>query len=87
MARTIVPHALGVPRIPHARTPMMFQLPFPPPPDTPIGPQGPVEKFFACIVIVLLSVAIVVLLMPERWRDRISELWYGSPRAKHRPRD
>jgi hypothetical protein len=56
---------------------MIFQFPFPPPPDFPIDPPGTVEQLFACILSVLLLFETLVLCLPEKWRWRISELQFG----------
>ena len=56
---------------------MMFQFPFPPPHDFPIDPPSTVEQLFACILSVLLLFETVVLVLPEKWRDRISQLQFG----------
>ncbi len=50
---------------------MLFQIPFPPPPDMPIDPPGPVEQLFASILVTLLLFETVVLLLPEHWREKI----------------
>jgi hypothetical protein len=56
---------------------MIFQSLFPPLPDFPINPPSTVEQLFACIISVLLLFETVVLVLPEKWRDRISVLQFG----------
>jgi hypothetical protein len=66
---------------------MMFQFPFPPPPDFPVDPPNTAEQLFACIVLVLLWFETIVLLLPERWRWKISELQFGPSWAAKRKED
>ncbi len=66
---------------------MLFQIPFPPPPDMPIDPPGPVEQLFASILVTLLLFETIVLLLSERWREKIGALQFGpSWAAKGRER-
>jgi hypothetical protein len=66
------------------RTPMLVQFPFPPPPDMPFDPPGMVEQLLACILVVLLTFETIVLVLPEKWRDRISALQFGPKWAAKR---
>ena len=57
---------------------MMFQFPFPPPPDFPIDPPSSVEQLFASIISVLLLFETIVLVLPEKWREKICALQFGK---------
>jgi len=54
----------------------MMQFPLPPP-----YPEGDPPSLFLqlywCIVCVLLTFETIVLFLPEKWRDRISQLQFG----------
>ncbi len=63
---------------------MMFQ--FPPPPDVPLDPPGVPMQIFSCVIAVLLLFESIVLILPERWRWKISELQFGSCWAKEHSR-
>jgi hypothetical protein len=45
-------------------------------------PDGPASQLFCCFLVVLLTFETIVLLLPERWRCRISELQFGPRRTK-----
>jgi len=65
-----------------------MQFPFPPPPDMPLDPPGPIEQLFACILGPLLLFQTIVFALPEKWRDRIYDLQYGpkwSAKRRERP--
>jgi hypothetical protein len=63
-----------------------MQFPMPPS-DTPIDPPGPALQFFACILIVIAAVELIVFNLPDKWRDRISALQFGQRwTAKRRER-
>jgi hypothetical protein len=65
---------------------MLFQFPFPPPPDMPLDPPGPAFQLLVCIRVPLLWFEMIVLLLPERWRNRIFELQFGwAAKGKDRP--
>ncbi len=63
---------------------MLFQIPFPPPPDMPLDPPGPVFQFFVCLLLPLLRFEMTVLLLPERWREKIGVLQFGPGWAAKR---
>jgi hypothetical protein len=63
---------------------MMFQIPFPPPPDMHIDPPGPAFQLFACIISVLLWFETVVFVLPERLRNKIYDLQFGPAWAAKR---
>jgi hypothetical protein len=63
---------------------MMFQFPYPPPPDMPVDPPGPVFQFFVCILLLLLWFEMIVFALPEKWRDRIYDLQFGPSWAAKR---
>jgi hypothetical protein len=44
---------------------MMFQIPFPPPPDMPLDPPGPIFQLFVCILLSLMWFELVVQLCPS----------------------
>ena len=65
----------------------MFQFPYPQP-DMPLDPPGPVVQFFACILIVIAMVEMIVFNLPDKWRDRISAVQFGRrwvARRRERP--
>ena len=55
---------------------MLFQIPFPPP-DTSLDPPGPAFQLLACILLPILWLETTALLLPGRWRRKISELQFG----------
>jgi hypothetical protein len=61
---------------------MMFQFPFPPPPDMPLDPPGPAFQLLVCILFVLMWFKTIVMFLPERWREKISELQFPTRAAK-----
>ena len=63
---------------------LMYQFPFPPPPDMPIDPPSVPMQIFSCVVGVLLLFETIVMLLPERWREKISELQFGPSWAAKR---
>jgi hypothetical protein len=56
----------------------MIQVPFPPPPDMPLDPPGVPMQIFSCVLVVLLWFESIVLLLPERWREKIGALQFGA---------
>ncbi len=67
---------------------MLFQFPFPPPPDMPLDPPGPAFQLFVCILFVLMWFEVIVQFFPEHWRERIGALQFGPGwAAKHRRGD
>ena len=56
---------------------MIFQFPYPPPPDVPLDPPGVVAQLFTCFLVVCLWFETVVLLLPERWKRKVCELQFG----------
>jgi hypothetical protein len=62
-----------------------MQFPFPPPPDWPqLDPPGVPMQTFSCVLVVLLLFENVVLLLPERWREKIGALQFGPGYAAKR---
>lgn len=54
----------------------MMRLPLPPP--YPEGdPQSAAVQLFSCVVVVLLLFETIVLVLPENWQRRVSELQFG----------
>ena len=62
----------------------MFQFPFPPPPDVPLDPPGPVFRLLVCILLVFVWFRAIVMFLPERWREKISELQFGPWARRNR---
>jgi hypothetical protein len=68
-------------------TPMLQSF-FPPPPLPPwVDPPGPVEQLFACILATLLWFQSIVLILPEKWANRIYDLQFGPKWAAKRRRE
>ena len=65
---------------------MLFQFPFPPPPDMPLDPPGPAFQLLVCLLVPLLWFETIVFVLPENWRDRIYDLQFG-PRWAAKRRD
>jgi hypothetical protein len=45
------------------------------------SPDGPASQLFCCILVTLLWFEMVLLVLSERWRWRISELQFGPRRG------
>ncbi|SRR6266852_1329633 len=57
-----------------------MQLPTPPLPLEPPGPTdvpGTALQFFACFLLVIATVEMIVFILPDKWRGRISALQFG----------
>ena len=51
---------------------------FPIPPDSPpLDPPGPALQFFVRLLLVIATVEMIVFILPDEWRDRISALQFG----------
>ncbi len=57
---------------------MMFQFPFPPPPDMPLDPPGVVFQIFLCVLVPLLWFETILLFLPEKWRRKVSAWQFGA---------
>ncbi len=53
----------------------MFQSPIPP--GSPAAPHGPALLFFACLLLVIATVEMIVFNLPVKWRNRISVVQFG----------
>ena len=54
--------------------------------DSPSSASGAAFQIFACVLVVPLWIETVVLILPERWRQRIFELQFGPRWTKENSR-
>jgi len=46
-------------------------------PESPPNPPSTIFQLFACILAMLLWFESIVFVLPEKWRDKFSELQFG----------
>ncbi len=64
----------------------MFQFP-PPPPGTPdLAPPTPAEQFASLFVALLLFLALLLYILPAKWRDAVVRIAFHLPSPEEEPR-